>query len=183
MLGHTGCEYTNSLNVSHRVYCVSEPREHYVLNISLAGWSRFQSFHINIECSLYSGTDYNCFTSISNCLYSCEDTVPLSFVNARYTRGTIASCVWRYHITSLRSIHSGHDDAILEPTDPVFSQFTRATTAQQTYIVMDVQQHTKLVRQRAAAMSSLTRIQTYIYAGERKMNDLQTGYENLPSIF
>ena len=48
---------------------------------------------------------------------------------------------------------------------------------------MDVQQRTKLVRQRAAAMSSLTRIQTYIYAGERKMNDLQARYENLPSIF
>ena len=145
------------------------------------------------------GADSNRFTLISNvsCIleqitivshwyrtvYTVAKTFPLSFVNARYTRGTIASCVWRYHITSSCSIHSGRDDAILEPTDPVFSQFTRATTAQQPYIVMDVQQRTKLVRQRAAAMSSLTRIQTYIYAGERKMNDLQTGYENLPSIF
>jgi len=47
---------------------------------------------------------------------------------------------------------------------------------------MDVQQRTKLVRQRAAAKSSLTRIQTYICEGERKMNDIQARYENLPSI-
>ena len=47
---------------------------------------------------------------------------------------------------------------------------------------MDVQQRTKLFRQRAAAKSSLTRIQTYICEGERKTNDLQARYENLPSI-
>jgi hypothetical protein len=48
---------------------------------------------------------------------------------------------------------------------------------------MDDQQRTRLVRQGAVAKSSLTRMQTYINAGERKIHDLQFRYGELPNIF
>jgi hypothetical protein len=47
---------------------------------------------------------------------------------------------------------------------------------------MDDQQRKRLVWQRAVAKSSLTRMQTYINAGERKIHDLQVRYEELPNI-
>ena len=41
---------------------------------------------------------------------------------------------------------------------------------------MDSTIRNKLIKQRAAAKSSLTRIQTYITANERKINDIQASH-------
>ena len=48
---------------------------------------------------------------------------------------------------------------------------------------MDSAQHKKLVRQRAVAKSSLTRLQNFIETGECKLHELQARYEELPNIF
>jgi hypothetical protein len=48
---------------------------------------------------------------------------------------------------------------------------------------MDEQQRKRLVRTRAVAKASLTRMQTYNNAGERKIHDLQFRYGELPNIF
>jgi carotenoid cleavage dioxygenase-like enzyme len=47
---------------------------------------------------------------------------------------------------------------------------------------MDAEHRKKLVRQRAVAKSSLTRLQNLIETGERKLHDLQSRYEELPDI-
>ena len=48
---------------------------------------------------------------------------------------------------------------------------------------MDAEHRKKLVRQRAVAKSSLTRLQNFIETGEHKLHDLQARYEELPNIF
>ena len=48
---------------------------------------------------------------------------------------------------------------------------------------MDSAYRKKLVRQRAAAKSSLTRLQSFIEVSECKQHDLQVRYEELPNIF
>jgi hypothetical protein len=47
---------------------------------------------------------------------------------------------------------------------------------------MDDQQRRRLIRQRAVVKYSLTRMQTYIKEGERKIHDLQVRYADLPNI-
>ena len=47
---------------------------------------------------------------------------------------------------------------------------------------MDVDRRKKLVRQRAAAKSSLTRLQNFTETGEHKLHDLQVRYEELSNI-
>ena len=47
---------------------------------------------------------------------------------------------------------------------------------------MDERRRKQLIRQRAAAKASLTRIQKYIESGERKFNQLQIRYDELPVI-
>ena len=48
---------------------------------------------------------------------------------------------------------------------------------------MDSTRRAQLVRQTAVAKSSLTRMQTFIDTGERKLNELQVRYEELPKIY
>jgi len=47
---------------------------------------------------------------------------------------------------------------------------------------MDEERRKQLIRQRAPAKASLTRLQKYIDSGERKVNQLQIRYEELPLI-
>jgi hypothetical protein len=47
---------------------------------------------------------------------------------------------------------------------------------------MEDEQRTRLVRQRAVAKASLTRMQRYLETGEHKLNQLQVRYEELPNI-
>ena len=47
---------------------------------------------------------------------------------------------------------------------------------------MDEERRKQLIRQRAAAKASLTRLQKYIDSGERKVNQLQIRYDELPVI-
>jgi hypothetical protein len=47
---------------------------------------------------------------------------------------------------------------------------------------MEELQRKRLIRQRAIAKRSLTRLQTYITTGERKIHDLRVRYEELPDI-
>jgi len=47
---------------------------------------------------------------------------------------------------------------------------------------MESELRKKLVRQRAVAKSSLTRLQNFIDTGERKLHDLQVRYEELSNI-
>jgi len=48
---------------------------------------------------------------------------------------------------------------------------------------MDSSRRQQLVRQRAVAKSCLTRMQTFIETGDRKLNDIQVRFEELPNIF
>jgi len=47
---------------------------------------------------------------------------------------------------------------------------------------MDEERRKQLIRQRAAAKASLTRLQKYIDSGDRKVNQLQIRYDELPVI-
>ena len=40
----------------------------------------------------------------------------------------------------------------------------------------------QLIRQRAVSKSSLTRMETFIETGERKLNDIQVRFDELPNI-
>jgi len=48
---------------------------------------------------------------------------------------------------------------------------------------MDAIQRARLVRQRAVAKAFLTRMQSFIDTGERKINDIQVMFEELPNIY
>ena len=48
---------------------------------------------------------------------------------------------------------------------------------------MDATHRTRLIRQRAVTKSSLTRMQSFIETGERKLNDIQVSFEELPKIY
>jgi hypothetical protein len=48
---------------------------------------------------------------------------------------------------------------------------------------MEAVRRTQLVRQRAVAKSALTRLQTFIETGDRKLNDIQVRFDELPNIF
>ena len=48
---------------------------------------------------------------------------------------------------------------------------------------MDSTRRAQLVRQRAVAKSSITRMQTFINTGERKLNDIQVRYDDIPKIY
>jgi hypothetical protein len=48
---------------------------------------------------------------------------------------------------------------------------------------MDAQRKTQLIRQRAVAKAALTRMQTFIETGDRKINDIQVRFEELPNIY
>ena len=48
---------------------------------------------------------------------------------------------------------------------------------------MDSSHRQQLVRQRAVANSCLTRMRTFIETGDRKLNDIQVRFEELPNIF
>ena len=48
---------------------------------------------------------------------------------------------------------------------------------------MKVIQCTQLIRQGAVATASLTRMQTFIETGDRKLNDIQVRFDELPNIF
>ena len=48
---------------------------------------------------------------------------------------------------------------------------------------MEPNRRQQLIRQRAVAKSSLTRMQTFIETGERKINDIQFRFYELPNIF
>ena len=47
---------------------------------------------------------------------------------------------------------------------------------------MDEERRKQLIRQRAAAKASLTRLQKYIDSGDCKFNQLQIRYDELPAI-
>ena len=47
---------------------------------------------------------------------------------------------------------------------------------------MDTTRRTQLIRQRAVAKSALTRMQTFIETGDRKVNDIQVRFDELPNI-
>ena len=48
---------------------------------------------------------------------------------------------------------------------------------------MDATRRTQLIRQRAVAKSALTRMQTFIETGDRKLNDIQVRFDELPNIY
>jgi hypothetical protein len=48
---------------------------------------------------------------------------------------------------------------------------------------MHAVRRTQLVRQRAVAKLSLTRMQTFIETGDRKLNDIQVRSDEMPNIF
>jgi hypothetical protein len=48
---------------------------------------------------------------------------------------------------------------------------------------MDALKRQQLIRQRAIAKASLTRMQTFIETGDRKPNDMQVRFEELPNIY
>ena len=48
--------------------------------------------------------------------------------------------------------------------------------------IMEPNRRQQLIRQRALAKSSLTRMQTFIETGERKLNDIQVRFVELPNI-
>jgi len=48
---------------------------------------------------------------------------------------------------------------------------------------MDTTRRTQLIRQRAVAKSALTRMQTFIETGDRKLNDIQVMFNELPNIY
>ena len=48
---------------------------------------------------------------------------------------------------------------------------------------MDSSRRQQLVRQKAVAKSCLTRMQTFIETGDRKLNDIRVRFEELPNIF
>jgi hypothetical protein len=43
--------------------------------------------------------------------------------------------------------------------------------------------HQQLIRKCAVAKASLTRMQTFIETGDRKLNDIQVRFDELPNIF
>ena len=47
---------------------------------------------------------------------------------------------------------------------------------------MDAKRRTQLIRQRAVAKSAITRMQTFIETGDRKLNDIQFRFDELPNI-
>jgi hypothetical protein len=49
--------------------------------------------------------------------------------------------------------------------------------------MMEATQRQRLIRQRAVAKASLTRMQTFIETGGCKLNDIQVRFEELPNIF
>jgi len=48
---------------------------------------------------------------------------------------------------------------------------------------MDSTRRTQLIRQSAVAKSALTRMQTFIETGDRKLNDIQVRFDELPNIY
>jgi len=48
---------------------------------------------------------------------------------------------------------------------------------------MDTTRRTQLIKQRAVAKSALTRMQTFIETGDRKLNDIQVKFDELPNIY
>ena len=48
---------------------------------------------------------------------------------------------------------------------------------------MDSTRRTQLIRQRAVAKASFTRMQTFIETGGRKLNDTQDRFDELPNMF
>jgi hypothetical protein len=49
--------------------------------------------------------------------------------------------------------------------------------------MMDAAIRKKLIIQRGVAKASLTRMQNFIESGDRKLNDIQIRFEELPRIF
>ena len=49
--------------------------------------------------------------------------------------------------------------------------------------IMDITRHTQLIRQRAVAKSSITRLQTLIETGDRKLNNIQARFDELQNIY
>ena len=49
--------------------------------------------------------------------------------------------------------------------------------------IMDIIQRTQLIRQRVVAKSALTRMQTFIESGNRKVNEIQVRFDDLQGIF
>ena len=48
---------------------------------------------------------------------------------------------------------------------------------------MDTTRRTQIIRQRAVAKASLTRTQTFIETGDRKLYEFQVTFDELPNIF
>jgi hypothetical protein len=48
---------------------------------------------------------------------------------------------------------------------------------------MDAVQRQRFIRQRAVAKAALTTMQSFIETGDRKINDIQVRYDELPNIF
>ena len=48
---------------------------------------------------------------------------------------------------------------------------------------MDTTQRARLIKQRAVAKASLTRMQSFIDTSERKINDIQVRFDELPNIY
>jgi hypothetical protein len=48
---------------------------------------------------------------------------------------------------------------------------------------MDPELRQKIIRQRAVAKSSLTRLQNFLALGEHKLNEIQVRYDELPVIY
>jgi len=48
---------------------------------------------------------------------------------------------------------------------------------------MDTTRITQLIRQRAVAKSALTRMQIFIETRDRKLNDIQVRFDELPNVY
>jgi len=49
--------------------------------------------------------------------------------------------------------------------------------------MMDATQRARIIRQRAVAKAYLTRMQSFIDTGDRKLNDIQVMFDELPNIY
>jgi len=85
----------------------------------------------------------------------------------------------RHNITTYRPVNPRH----IETWQFNYTPRGHCTHQLRYQLTMDSSHRQQLVRQRAVANSCLTRMRTFIETGDRKLNDIQVRFEELPNIF
>jgi hypothetical protein len=83
---------------------------------------------------------------------------------------------------SRSSIHPSRSKAT-EPSRHLHRISCSVQQGRKQTIIMDSSQRTQRIRQRAVAKASLTRMQTFIETGDRKLHEIQVRFDELPNIF